>query len=75
MQTALSAEQAGARHLLRPQGPALQHAMSLRVDRLDTTTGGRRVVEAPELFAELAHAEVTTPDGVVPLPNSAERNC
>ena len=38
--------------------------MSLRANRLDVTTGTRRAVEAPEFFAERAHGDVATPDGV-----------
>ena len=58
MQTDLHQDQAGAAICGRLKGPAFQYAMSLRLDRLDPVMGVRRMVEAPELFAEPAHAEV-----------------
>ena len=63
MQTDLDDEKVGAAIAGRLRGIAFQYAMGLRASRLDMHSGTRAEMVAPEIFAEPAHNDWTSPSG------------
>ena len=62
-QTDIPYRQCGAAIVGRLRGSAFQFAMRMQEDRLDMNAadGTRRIIKAPELFAELPHDAWTSP--------------